>query len=91
VLSITAVALAIAGRNQNLTELTWLVYPVLIATGIKLVLEDLRRGTPLTLSLAFACIGVAFLIVPRLLRKVRPALQDADPQAQAALDVVVDQ
>jgi len=91
VLSITAVALAIAGRNQNLTELTWLVYPVLIATGIKLVLEDLRRGTPLTLSLAFACIGVAFLIVPRLLRKVRPALQDADPQAQAALDIIDDQ
>ena len=68
----TAVAAAWLGRSAALAECGWLAYPLLGFTGLKVLLEDLKHGTPATLILAFACYGLALILVPRI-RARRPA------------------
>jgi hypothetical protein len=79
VLSLSAIVLAGIGARRDLSELSWLVYPTLFATGAKLLLEDLRLGRPLTLFISFALFGVALIIAPRLLR--RPGSMTPEEQA----------
>ncbi len=76
ILSLSAIILAGLGSKRHLLELTWLVYPVLVVTGVKLLFEDLRHGKPLALFVSFAFLGVALIVAPRLLR--RPAPQPSD-------------
>jgi len=74
VLALLAPLLAWAGRRRSLVELTWLVYPLLAATGLKLLLEDFRHGEPMTLFLALALYGGALVVTPRLMKaEPRPA------------------
>jgi len=56
------------GRWFPASAIGWLTYPLLAATGLKLLLEDVPRGGPLTLSLAFTLFGAALLAAPRLLK-----------------------
>ena len=72
ILSLSAIILAGLGSRRHLLELTWLVYPVLVVTGVKLLFEDLRQGKPLALFVSFAFLGVALIVAPRLLRKRSP-------------------
>ncbi len=67
VLSLTAVGLALVCRLPRLRELSWLVYPLLGLGCLKLLLEDLRHGSPLTLFVAFGFFGVALILSPRLI------------------------
>jgi hypothetical protein len=69
VISILAVALAWAARKWSLRELTWLVYPLLVGGGIRLLLEDVRFGRPVTLFLTLALYGSALILTPRLIKK----------------------
>jgi hypothetical protein len=69
VIAILAVGLAWAGRRWSLQELTWFVYPVLIAGGAKLLWEDFRYGQPLTLFLVLALYGGALIVTPRLVKR----------------------
>jgi len=69
VIAILAVGLAWAGRRWSLQELTWFVYPVLIAGGAKLLWEDFHYGQPVTLFLVLALYGGALIVTPRLVRK----------------------
>ena len=71
VLSASAVGLALVGRFLATSECAWLVYPVLGMAALKLLLEDLSAGRPLTLFLAFSFYGAALLAAPKLLRKVQ--------------------
>jgi len=71
VLSVGAILLAWSGRRAPWAEAGWLAYPVLAATGLKLLVEDLRSGRPATLVLSFALFGAALILVPRL--RARPA------------------
>lgn len=71
VLSLLALALAALGRRMPVLELGWLVYPLLAATLLKFLLEDLAVGRPLTLFLAFMCIGTTLILSPRLLKVPR--------------------
>ena len=73
VLSVTAVVLALVGRRSRVAELGWLVYPVLALGGLKLVIEDLSRGNPVSLTVAFALYGAALSLAPRILRGGRTA------------------
>jgi hypothetical protein len=76
VLAATAVALAVVGRRTGWIELTWLVFPLLAMGCVKLLLEDLRRGSPLTLTVGFALFGTALILAPRMHlagRKTTPA------------------
>ncbi len=65
---LVAVGCAWAAARRGIRELGWLVYPLLAAGAAKLLLEDLRRGRPLTLFLSLALYGCALLAAPRLLR-----------------------
>ena len=69
VLAASAVAVAAVSRITSCVEFRWLVYPVLVAGGLKLVVDDFRRSTPATLFAALAVYGVALILAPRLLRR----------------------
>lgn len=69
VLSVAAIALAAGSRRKQLVEMSWLLYPVLGIGGLKLLVEDLRHGDPVTIFIAFTCYGCALIIAPRLQRK----------------------
>lgn len=68
VLVATALLLAWVGRWERFREAGWLVYPVLVLTILKLVVEDVPHGRPATLFVALALCGAAFILAPRLLR-----------------------
>jgi hypothetical protein len=66
--------LAIAARLAGGREAAWLVYPMLLLTGAKVVLVDFPQGRPQTLFAALAFYGIGLILAPRLLRRV-PAQQ----------------
>jgi hypothetical protein len=68
VLSVLALAAAWTSRWPRLAIGGTLVYPVLILTGLRLVVEDVRHSTPSTLFVAFAFYGAALIFAPRLRR-----------------------
>ncbi|MBI4537726.1 MAG: hypothetical protein HY712_07190 [candidate division NC10 bacterium] len=70
-------ALAWAGRTLRFVEGAWLVYPLLVLTGVKFLLEDFRSGRPSTLFLGFALYGLALIVGPWLCR--RPSGAEATP------------
>jgi hypothetical protein len=67
---LVAAALALAWTDGALgfVEAGWLVYPLLVITGVKFVFEDLSTSRPATLFLAFALYGTALIFGPRLRR-----------------------
>jgi hypothetical protein len=69
VLAVLALGLARVGRIDRFKESAHLVYPVLIAGGLKLVAEDFRYSKPATLFVALAFYGGALILAPRLLRR----------------------
>jgi hypothetical protein len=74
VLAAAAVVLALSARYRRWPEARWLAYPVLVAVGIKLVLEDFPQGRPATLFLSLALVGGALILVSRLLPRREPAV-----------------
>jgi hypothetical protein len=64
--------LARVARYDSGREAGWLMYPLLVATGLKLVLVDLPLGRPQTLFAALALYGFALIMAPRLLRGGSP-------------------
>lgn len=66
VLAVAAVVLALVARLPFGGELGWLAFPVLIAAGIKFVLEDFRVSTPSTLFIALAVYGTALILTARI-------------------------
>lgn len=77
VLAVTVIALALAARRARWSELGWPVVPLLALGCVKLLIEDMRRGTPLTLTLGFALFGSALIIAPKLLLATRKAQREA--------------
>ena len=69
VLAAASVTLALSSRFSRWPEARWLVYPVLLLVGVKLVFEDFPNGEPATLFVALALVGSALLLVARLLRR----------------------
>jgi hypothetical protein len=68
-LALSALLLAWLGKHAHFREWGWLVYPVLCATGLKILLEDLSRSRPATLFLALGIYGCALILSPRLRRR----------------------
>ena len=68
VLSVSALAVAWIGRSHRFTEWTWLVYPLLVAIGVKMLAEDFSASRPATLFVAMALYGTALIVAPRLRR-----------------------
>jgi len=69
VLAASSVTLAFSSRFNRWPEARWLVYPVLILVGFKLLLEDFPNGEPVTLFVAFALVGGALILVAKLLNR----------------------
>lgn len=70
VLAAAVLVAAGMGRQERLREWGWLVYPLLVGIGIKLVTQDLKHSRPATLFIALALYGAALIIAPRLRRRV---------------------
>ena len=68
VISIGALVLAVLAVRLKLPEFGWLVYPILVMLGLKIVLQDLPVGGPLSIAVAFVFYGAALIMGPRLLR-----------------------
>jgi hypothetical protein len=68
ILAAIALGLALAARPGAFPELGWLVYPVVVLGGVKLLLQDLRHGRPATLVLSLAIYGTVLVLAPRLSR-----------------------
>jgi len=71
VLSIFAVTLAFASQHKRWPEAKWLVYPVLIMVGAKLLVEDFPNGQPATLFVSLAVVGMALITVSRVTNLVQ--------------------
>jgi hypothetical protein len=69
VLAASAVAAAAFSRITPCVEFRWLVYPVLVVGGLKLVVDDFQHSSPATLFAALAVYGVALILAPRILRR----------------------
>lgn len=63
VLAASAVTLAISSRHKRWPEARWLVYPMLILVGVKLIMEDFPHGKPATLFVSLAVVGSAMIFV----------------------------
>jgi hypothetical protein len=68
VLALLALVAAWAGARWALPELGWLVYPILVLGGFKLIAMDLRHGRAVTLFVSFVLYGTVLSVAPRLLR-----------------------
>lgn len=75
---IAAIALALAwcGRRWNLAELVWVLYPWMTLGAAKLVTEDFRQGSSETLFLSLFLYGGTLIVLPRVLRRAKPAQSD---------------
>ncbi len=82
VLSVAAIALAAVARRRSVRELGWLVYPVLVLAGARLLMVDLRLGSPSELVVSFGAFGIALILAPGLLR--RAAATPPEPEVTAA-------
>jgi hypothetical protein len=58
------------GRHARFREWGWLVYPLLVGIGLKLVAQDFKHSRPATLFIALALFGAALIIAPRLRRRI---------------------
>lgn len=67
----TAAALAYLARLPHLADLGMVVYPLLIAGGVKMLIEDFRAGRPTTLFITLAIYGGVLVLVARL--RAQPA------------------
>ncbi len=64
-----ALGLSVARRWGGPAELGWAAWVVLAASGLKLLVQDLRLGQAGTLFVAFIAVGAGVLLVPRLMRR----------------------
>ena len=69
VLALAALAVAWIGRHDGFREWAWLVYPLLVVTGLKMVAQDFMQSRPATMFVALALYGAAMIFAPRLRRR----------------------
>ena len=71
VLVAATLGVARIGRLESGREAGWLMYPLLVATGVKLLVADFPLGRPQTLFAVLALYGFTLIVAPRLLRRRR--------------------
>jgi hypothetical protein len=70
VLAGATLCVAAAARRGKIREWAWLVYPLLVFIGLKMVAQDFKYSRPATLFIALALFGLALIVAPRLKRGV---------------------
>jgi hypothetical protein len=84
VLAVAALLVAWVGRRAGFREWVWLVYPLLVLIGLKMVAQDFKYSRPATLFIALAFYGIALIVAPRLRRgRERVVVQPAAAGASA--------
>jgi hypothetical protein len=66
---IAAMAVLAAGLARSaaaVRDAGWLIYPLLVLGGAKLILQDLPHSRPSTLFVGLAVYGIALIVAPRL-------------------------
>lgn len=76
VLALGTLLVAWISRHAKFREWGWLLYPLLVVTGLKMVAQDFGQSRPATLFIALALYGAALIVAPRL-RRVRKAAADS--------------
>jgi len=71
VLAAATLLIAWIGRHARFREWGWLVYPLLVGIGLKMVAQDFVHSRPATLFMAMAFYGTALIVAPRLRRPSR--------------------
>jgi hypothetical protein len=71
VLAAAALLTAWIARHERFREWAWLVYPLLVGIGLKMVVQDFKYSRPATLFIALALYGTALILAPRLKRIAR--------------------
>jgi len=71
VLAMGTLFVAWMGGQARYREWAWLLYPLLVGIGLKMVAQDFKDSRPATLFIALALFGVALIVAPRL-RRGRP-------------------
>jgi hypothetical protein len=71
VLAVATLLVAWIGRHPRFREWGWLVYPLLVGIGLKMVAQDFVHSRPATLFIAMAFYGTALIVAPRLRRPSR--------------------
>jgi hypothetical protein len=66
VLAGAALVVAAVSRRDGFREWSWLVYPLLVFIGLKMVAQDFNHSRPATLFIALAIYGLALIVAPRL-------------------------
>ncbi len=79
VLAVASLLIAWLGRHAGYREWAWVVYPLLVGTGLKMVVQDFSDSRPATLFIALGLFGVALILAPRLKRvpKARKATAES--------------
>ena len=65
-LATAAVLFGRFGRDARFRESLWLLYPVLLVGGLKLLVEDFPQSKPATLFVALGVYGGALIVAPRI-------------------------
>jgi hypothetical protein len=73
VMVLATLAAARAARHPSGTEAGWLMYPLLVLTGLKLLFVDFPAGRPGTLFASLALYGCALIAAPHLVRRADAA------------------
>ena len=68
VLAAATLLLAWGARRDRFREWAWLLYPLLVFIGLKMVAQDFKHSRPATLFIALALYGIALIVAPRLRR-----------------------
>jgi len=68
VICLVTLILALVGSRRNRKELIWLAYLVIGLGTLKLLLEDLLRGSSVSFALSLLAFGVLLAIIPKLTR-----------------------
>jgi hypothetical protein len=74
VLAAVTLLIAWGARHGRLREWAWLVYPLLVFIGLKMIAQDFRHSRPATLFIALALYGIALIVAPRLRRAGAPVV-----------------
>ncbi len=69
VLSVATFLCAWVGRRARFREWGWLVYPLLVVIGLKMLGQDFKHSRAATLFVAMALYGAALILAPRLRRR----------------------
>lgn len=83
VLAAATLLVALVARRDGFREWAWLVYPLLVFVGLKMVAQDFGHSRPATLFIALAFYGAALIVAPRL-RKARGRDVVADHRSEPA-------